>query len=114
MPDKKARFHRAGIPAQERQWRSKLAQLVTQHGFVRGTLQERLRVCGKPNCRCARGQRHRALYLVLSKHGRSQQLYVPREWEAAVRQWVDNYHDVRDLMEKISEYHLNKVQKRQG
>ena len=102
------------MPAQQRQWRSKLAQIITQHGFVRGTLQERLRVCGKPNCRCARGQRHRALYLVFSKQGRSQQLYVPKQWEASVRQWVKNYHDVRDLMEKISQDHLNKVQKRQG
>jgi hypothetical protein len=102
------------MAARERQWRSKLNQVVGQHGLVRGTLQERFRVCGKPNCHCVNGQGHRALYLVWSKEGRTQQLYVPKQWEAAVRQWVQNYHDVRDLMEKISDHHLDKVRKRQG
>ena len=113
MSDRK-QTSRTGLSRQERQWRSKLTQLVSQQGFMRGSLQERTRVCGKPNCKCAQGQGHKSLYLVLSKEGKTQQLYVPRQWESAVRQWVTNYHDVRDLMEKISEYHLNKVQKRQG
>jgi hypothetical protein len=99
---------------QERRWRSKLAQLIAQHGFVRGTLQERLKVCGKLNCRCTRGQKHRGLYLILSKQGRIRQLYVPRSYEAMVRQWVQNYHDLRDLMDRVSEIHWQKVQRRQG
>ena len=114
MPDTKARIGRSAMSAQERRWRSKLAQFVTEHGFVRGTLQERLRVCGKPNCRCVRGERHRGLYLVSSKEGRTQQLYIPKQWEATVRQWVENYREMRDLMEQTSDHHLNKVHKRQG
>ncbi len=102
------------MTTQERQWRSKLAQLVSQRGFIRGTLQERMRLCGKPNCRCTRGQRHRCLLLVISQKNRTRQLYVPKKWEPTVREWVKNYHDVRDLMEKISQIHWNKVQKRQG
>ncbi len=114
MPGKKSRIARNAMSVRERQWRSKLAQLVSQRGFIRGSLLDRRRVCGKPNCKCVRGEGHRALYLVLSKEGRTQQLYVPKQWEAVVRQWVENYHDVRDLMEKISQDHWNKVQKRQG
>jgi len=114
MSDKKAPIPRAAMSARERQWRSKLAQLVSQRGFIRGALLERRRVCGKPNCKCASGQGHSALYLVLSKEGRTKQLYVPKRWQSDVRQWVANYHDVRDLMEKISQDHWNKVQKRQG
>jgi len=101
------------MTARERQWRSKLAQLVSQHGVVRGSLQVRERRCGKSNCRCADGQGHRSLYLILSKQGKIHQLYVPKRWEAAVRQWVDNYHNVRDLLEEISELHWNKVENRQ-
>ena len=55
------------MTAQERQWRSKLAQIVAQQGFIRGSLLERQRVCGKPNCRCTRGHKHKALYLVISR-----------------------------------------------
>ncbi len=99
---------------QERQWRSKLAQIVSQRGFVRGSIQLRERVCGKPNCKCVRGQKHKSLYLVLSKSGRYQQLYVPKQWEQAVRKWVENYQKMRGLMEKVSEIYFDKVRKRQG
>jgi hypothetical protein len=64
------------MAAQQHRWRSQFAEFITQHGYVRGTLQERLRVYGKPNCRRTRGQRRRVLYLVMSKQGRSQQLQV--------------------------------------
>ena len=114
MSDKRRPVPRASMTARERRWRSQLAQLVSQRRFIRGTLQERHRVCGKPNCRCAQGQKHRALYLVVSKDGRSRQLYVPEKFEATVREWVENYHDLRDLMEKISDFNWDKVQKRQG
>lgn len=114
MPEKKPRIARSAMSARERRWRSKLAQFVAEQGFVRGTLQERMRVCGKPNCRCTRGERHRGLYLVLSKEGRTRQLYVPKQWEPTVRQWVENYRQMRDLMEQISDHHLDKVWKRQG
>ncbi len=115
MPDIKSRIPRTAMSAQERRWRSRLAQLISEHRFVRGSLQERYRVCGKSNCRCAtKGKKHRAVYLVFSRDGNFQQLYVPKQWEATVRQWVENYHDVRDLLEKISEHYLNQVEKRQG
>lgn len=100
--------------AQQRRWRSKLAQLASQHGLMHGCLLERERVCGKPNCRCTRGHKHRSLYLVMTKKGRLHQLYVPKPWEADVRQWVQNYREMQDLMEKISEGFWNKVRTRQG
>ena len=105
---------RTAMQVQERQWRSKLAGIISRYGFVRGCLLERERVCGKPNCRCARGHKHRSLYLVRSKEGRSQQMYVPKRWESDVRQWVSNYHDLRDLTERVSEEYWKKVRKRQG
>jgi hypothetical protein len=55
---------------------------------VRGTLQVRDRTCGKPNCRCAKGEKHKALYLVVSKEGKQQQLYIPKAYEERGRQWV--------------------------
>lgn len=114
MKDSDDRIPRAAMGEQERHWRSLLAQIVSQRGLLRGSLQLREQLCGKPNCRCARGQKHRVLYLVFSKGGRYRQLYVPRAWEAAVRQWVQNYRQWRDLTEKVSEVYTQKVRKRQG
>jgi len=41
-------------------------------------LSERLGKCGKPNCRCTRGELHKSLYLVQSQGGRLRQICVPQ------------------------------------
>ena len=76
------------MDAPERRWRSRLAQIAAAGGLIRGTLLERYRACGNPNCRCARGQKHRAVYLMLSEGGRLRQLFIPKAYEQQVRQWV--------------------------
>jgi hypothetical protein len=100
------------MSAKERQFRSKLAQLIHQRGLIRGSLLLRKRRCGKPNCACAAGEGHQSLYLVVSQGGRSRQLFVPKGYESAVRQWVADYHRARELMEDISRMHWEKVQQR--
>lgn len=105
---------KAAMSAEERRIRSRLAQLVGGRGLLRGFVQERFRTCGKPTCRCARGQKHRAVYLVVSEGGRPRQVYVPESWEGTVRQWVQNYQQVRDRLEEISEIYQEKVRRRQG
>jgi hypothetical protein len=97
----------------ERQLRSALNQLLSQHGLVHGTLVVRRRVCGKPNCRCASGQPHAGLYLIVTEQGRGRQMYVPRRLEAEVRRWIDNYGQARGLLDDLSRLHWDKVRQRQ-
>ena len=97
----------------ERQARSALARLVTQRGVLRGSLSQRRRACGKPTCKYARGELHQSLYLVFSEGGKPRQLFVPKNWEALVRQWVKDYHDARRLLEEISSLYFEKVRRRQ-
>jgi len=97
----------------ERQARSALARLVTQRGLLRGNLLERRRVCGKPTCKCTRGELHPSLYLVFSKGGKLRQLFVPKTWAARVRRWVADYHDARRLLEELSRLYFEKVRQRQ-
>lgn len=95
--------------------RSRLTQLVSGgQGLMRGTLLVRRRVCGKPSCKCARGQPHESLYLVVSEQGRSRQLFVPKDWEARVRGWVENHRAARELMEEISRIYWDKVRQRKA
>ena len=54
---------RTHYSAQERDTRSRAAQLLANQPFVRGSLVLRYRTCGKSYCRCQRGQKHPALYL---------------------------------------------------
>jgi hypothetical protein len=113
MADKKGRIPRSKMAAAERRARSQLAQLLSQRGVIRGTLLVRKRKCGKANCRCARGEGHESLFLVISENGRTRQFFVPKDWESRVRQWVADYHCVRDLLEDVSRIYWDKLRHRQ-
>jgi len=114
MSDTKRAIPRGKMSAEERSVRSELTKLVSQCAMLRGSLLPRRRVCGKPNCKCARGEKHESLYLVASDGGKVRQLYIPKEWEQTVRQWVEQYQRVRQLLEQISRAYWDKVRNRQG
>ena len=104
---------RTGMSAHERKLRSEINKLLSQEGVIHGTLITRQRVCGKANCRCAKGQLHESLYLVVTESGKGRQMYVPRQWEMAVRQWIEQYAQARRLMDELSNLHWQKVRQRQ-
>ena len=54
------------------------------------------------------------MYLVIKEAGRTRQLFVPKDWEPLVRQWVEGHHRARQLMEEVSRIYWDKVRKRQG
>jgi len=101
------------MSARERELRSAINKVVSQQGLIHGTLITRRRVCGKANCRCAKGRLHESLYLVVTEAGKGRQMYVPRQWEAAVRHWIEQYAQVRRLMDELSNLHWQKVRQRQ-
>lgn len=96
----------------ERHARSRLAQLITQEPFLRGSLVERSRPCGKPTCRCQRGQLHRSLYLATRHNGRRALLYIPRALEETVRQWVQNGRRLRQQLQDVHQLQLDRLLQR--
>ena len=105
---------RSHMSVEERKTRSRLAQLVSRHALMRGSLLVRRRACGKPKCRCARGEGHESLYVVIREKGRTRQWFVPKDWEARIRRWVEDHHRARQLMEEVSRLYWDKARKRQG
>lgn len=101
------------MSAEERRLRSELNKLLSRQGVLHGSLLRRKRVCGKPNCRCTRGELHQGLYLIVTEEGTSRQLYVPESWEQTVRAWIQQYRQARRLMDEISGIHWDKVRRRQ-
>ena len=69
--------------------REGLTKLLPPLGEVlRGSLMERYLTCGNPDCKCARGERHGPVwYLSVTQ----------------VRRWIENYHRVKENLEKISD-----------
>lgn len=72
---------------------------------LRGSLVERYLTCGNPSCKCARGERHGPVwYLTVTLGpGRTTGATVAAERVEQVRAWIDNYHRVKEHLEKISE-----------
>jgi hypothetical protein len=80
-----------------------LRALPSLEEVVRGSVVERELRCGKPGCRCARGQLHAATYLsVTFAGGRTEQISLPANLVPLARRWVANYRAWWRAVEKIS------------
>jgi len=106
---------RTGFTAKERVLYSRLRQLLTTPGLIRGSLVEMRRTCGKATCGCAAAarRRHRSLYLAVSLRGRRRMLYIPPAWEARVREWTARSADVRAVLEAISRESVQRLVRRE-
>ena len=89
-----------------RQRRQGLAvQLPPVTEILRGSLVERYVTCGNPTCKCARGERHGpSWYLTVTLGpGRTTGGIISDDQVEEVRRWIENYHKLKDQLEKISE-----------
>ncbi len=95
----------SAMSAAERRVRSRVAKVVHERQLLHASLVTMRRVCGNPNCKCARGEKHVSLYLCrwIPHEKRQRMLYVPRDWEERVKRWVGNYQEVKKLLEEVCE-----------
>ena len=68
-----------------------LRRLQRAQPMVQGSFYLLRRKCGKPNCRCARGQLHPAYVLTRSEAGKDRLYPVPKEQRAEVRKRAAEY-----------------------
>lgn len=85
---------------------SKLAKLSEIGPFVMGSLCEVNRRCGNPNCKCAKGQPHKAHVLTYKVRGRSKAVHVPKDMVKEVTKWVNEYKQLKKLIKDISKHSL--------
>ena len=89
-----------------RKRREGLAKLLPPlQEVLRGSLMQRYLTCGKPDCRCARGERHGPVWylsVTLDQAHRTGST-VPSHQLEQVRRWIENYHGVKERLEKISD-----------
>jgi hypothetical protein len=72
--------------------------------LLRGTLLERTVRHSRGCAKCARGEGHRVFVLTVSySGGRTRQFSVRRERVAEVRQWLQNYQELKATIEAICE-----------
>ena len=70
---------------------------------LRGSLIERYKRCGHPGCSCQQGQGHGPkYYLSVSQAGsRPEMDYVPAEYSQQVSDYLQNFQQVRQMLEQI-------------
>lgn len=100
-----------------RKRREGLTKLLPPLGEVlRGSLMERYLTCGNADCKCARGERHGPVWylsVTLDQSHRSGST-VPAEQLEQVRRWIDNYHRVKEHLEKISNINRELLRRQKG
>ena len=80
------------VKARSQSGRQHLRRLLRDHPVIAGSLVEQYVTCGKPACRCARGEKHGPLsYLYWKEQGRSRSLYVPHAEVEALRVQLDTH-----------------------
>jgi len=81
--------------------------------LMRGSLVERLRRCGRPNCACARdpGSRHGGKFLTVQLDGRTHALHVRPEDEAKVRVAIGAYKKLWDLINELTACELSDLKR---
>ena len=81
---------------------ARLRQLAGLGPFLSGSL-IRVRIrCGKPNCRCAKGQPHEAHVVSRKEKGRTASYHVPAERVEDARQWANEYRNLKRLIREIA------------
>ena len=74
--------------------------------IIKGTLVEMEKICGKPNCRCTKGHKHKGLGLSQYVNGESRLQYIPKRIEKQVREGVRNYKQLKKSIHELSAINL--------
>jgi len=77
--------------------------------ILRGSIVMVKRYCGKANCRCLKGHKHRSMYISQSNKGESRLIYIPQRSEIGVRRLIRNYRCWKSVMEEISRINIQLV-----
>jgi len=100
---------RAQLPLKDRAARSRLMRLLgSSKPLAQASLVSMARVCGKPGCKCAQGEKHVSLYLAARFGKARKMLYVPPELEGAARALVENGRRAAGLLEEMSQASLER------
>jgi hypothetical protein len=70
---------------------------------LRGSIIESYKKCGKPGCKCEQGEGHGPKYsmTVNFPKRRPENDYIRLEQITLVKEYVTNYHQLKDLIEQI-------------
>ena len=72
---------------------------------IKGTVYELRRRCGKPGCKCVKGQLHARMVVSASEKGKTRLRVIPREFLVEVQHKVRRYQDLRRIRARLVAIH---------
>lgn len=101
--------HRSSLSQKERSARSKAVKLLHDSPFVIGSMVEMANKCGKPNCKCTKGDKHKSWCLAVRDQGKRKMIHIPHVSETLVSEWVNTYKELWKQMEIISQANFERI-----
>jgi hypothetical protein len=92
---------RARLDQVQQQLAGLLEECFGREPLLPGSLYVLRRKCGKPNCRCTRGELHESTVLSYRGQGRPQNISPTPEQLESLRQMTDDYRRVRTARAKL-------------
>src|SRR4030066_1061192 len=77
--------------------------LFSDRPVIKGTVYELKRRCGKPGCKCARGELHARMVASASQGGKTGLQVVPHGFLVGVQAKVRRYQDLRRVRARLGE-----------
>lgn len=103
---------------QARQAQARIAEGLAQIGFVLpGTITERMKRCGKPNCRCANDPAAlHGPYIQWTRtvDGKTLTKQLTTEQWARYRSWFDDARQLRQLLSRLEAVSLDAIHQAEG
>src|SRR4030066_1546492 len=72
---------------------------------IKGTVYELKRRCGKPGCKCARGEFHARMVVSASEGGKTRLRVIPRGFLVEVQKKVRRYQELRRVRARLVTIH---------
>ena len=98
----------------ERNIRSRIHSILRNSDILRASILTLQTRCGKPTCRCAKGQKHRATVIEQSRKGKTRMRTIRPGQRREIEQWIQNWREIKALLEELSEIQWKKLEDKKG
>ena len=82
----------------------------SDESVIKGSVYELKRKCGKPGCKCVRGELHSRMVVSTSEHGKTRLRVIPHGFLVEVQDKVRRYQELRRVRVRLIEVHKKMLQ----
>lgn len=95
--------HHSQFSERQRHLHFRLISLVRQGPLMKAAAYVLRNTCGKPNCKCAAGNKHETPYVARTREGKRQGRSIPKELRDEVPAWMERYEEIEKILEELSD-----------